>query len=71
MTMMNKDQFGRLVGSGGNPLKVLARQRLQARRRDRIAAKAAGVTVKRAEQQRVAAALNRSFALLTAKVRGG
>lgn len=67
---MNKDEFGRLVGGSANPLKALARQRVIARRRDRIAAKAAGVSVKRAEQQRVAAALNRSFDLLTTKVRG-
>lgn len=67
---MNRDEFGRLVGGSANPLKALARQRVIARRRDRIAAKAAGVSVKRAEQQRVAAALNRSFELLSSQIKG-
>jgi hypothetical protein len=67
---VNRDEFGRIVGSAGNPLKALARARVRQHRADRQAAKAAGVSLKRASAERVKAALNKAFDQLQTRVRG-
>lgn len=67
---MTRDEFNRRIAGSGNPLKALARAKVQQRRADRQAARALGVSAERARNVRLGEAITAAFERMSAKVRG-